>query len=339
MARKPQQTENVAELVTDDDTPGLPAMRDAANRMVVMESEQEATVRAVAAKLGYQLPADCTDPDLIQRDIAANMRRSVEACLEVGRGLRVLKEACQHGQFGPRLEVLGLDTGVAQKFMQAAAKFANTSTSRHLSNAIGNQSKLFEMLVLDDEQIEELHLTGQTGELKLDDIATMSVKELRAALRETRENADARSRLLEDKNQHIDRLTEKLAKSEKRVKAMAPADIGEQIRAEATQSFSMAEVELLSLRAPLAALAEHAEQHGVTHSEFMAGLMCQLELAMGKLRAEFDIKAAPDGDERPEWLRPGALETVNAQVAANMEAAGWTVDGSGQPVPPAWTAN
>ena len=49
---------------------------EAAKQLAVIQSQQEATVRAVAAQLGYQLPADCTDPDLIQRDIAANMRRS-----------------------------------------------------------------------------------------------------------------------------------------------------------------------------------------------------------------------------------------------------------------------
>ncbi len=115
MARKPQQTENTAVVVTDADTAALPAMREAANRLAVMHEERQATVRAVAAQLGYQLPADCTDPDLIQRDIAANMRRSVEACLEVGRGLRVLKEACEHGQFSSRVGSLGIDVRVAQK--------------------------------------------------------------------------------------------------------------------------------------------------------------------------------------------------------------------------------
>jgi len=103
----------------------------------------------------------------------------------VGRGLRVLKEACPHGQFVPRLDVLGIEPRVAQRFMASAVKFSNTTTSS-LLKAIGTESKLFEMLVLDDEQIEELELTGQTGELKLDDIAAMSVKELRAALREER---------------------------------------------------------------------------------------------------------------------------------------------------------
>ena len=175
---------------------------EAAKQLAVIQSQQEATVRAVAAQLGYQLPADCTDPDLIQRDIAANMRRSVEACLEVGRGLRVLKEACEHGQFISRIDSLGIEVRVAQKFMASAAKFSNAA-STPLLKAAGNQTKLFEMLVLDDEQIEELELTGQTGELQLDDIATMSVKELRTAVRETRadlEQARKRSAKLAEEN-------------------------------------------------------------------------------------------------------------------------------------------
>lgn len=313
MARKPAATENTAVVVTDGDTPGLPAMREAANRLAVMHAEQETTVRAVAAQIGYQLPADCTDPDLIQRDIAANMRRSVEACLEVGRGLRVLKEACEHGQFIARLETLGLDRKVAAKFMQSAAKFANVVTSRHLTNAIGGQSKLFEMLVLDDEQIEELELTGQTGELKLDDIATMSVKELRATLRETRENAEAQSRLLADKNAKIDELAAKLTAKKPRVKTPPPDAEGEEIRKEASQfAFEAESVVRGKLRAAFQALAEHTEAHGITHDDFMAGVLCQVEVSIKQLRGEFGVKAAPDSEEVPAWLRADAPQSVEA---------------------------
>ncbi|WP_295377235.1 hypothetical protein [uncultured Pseudacidovorax sp.] len=172
-------------------------------------SENDTRVRAVAMQLGYQLPADCTDPDLIQRDIAANMRRSVEACLEVGRGLRVLKEACGHGSFIARLDVLGIETRVAQKFMASAAKFANAA-STPLLKAAGNQTKLFEMLVLDDEQIQELELTGQTGELSLDDVATMSVKELRAAVRQARQDAGYTAEQLEKERARADKAEKKL---------------------------------------------------------------------------------------------------------------------------------
>lgn len=202
MARQPMHTENLPAVVTDADLPGLPAMVDAANQIAVMHEERQLTVRAVAAQLGYQLPADCTDPDLIQRDIAANMRRSVEACLEVGRGLRVLKEACGHGNFIARLDVLDIEVRVAQRFMATAMKFSN-AVSTPLLKAAGNQTKLFEMLVLDDEQIEELGLTGQTGELKLDEIATMSVKELRTALRDSRSTAQTREELLDAKEREL----------------------------------------------------------------------------------------------------------------------------------------
>ena len=176
---------------------------EAAKQLAVIQSQQEATVRAVAAQLGYQLPADCTDPDLIQRDIATNMRRTVESMIEVGRGLLVLKEACPYGEFQKRLDVLGFEQRAARRYMQVVAKFAKRSTSTVLLEAADTQSKLLEMLVLDDEQLEELEQTGQTGELQLDDIATMSIKELRAAVRETRadlEQVRKRSAKLAEEN-------------------------------------------------------------------------------------------------------------------------------------------
>ena len=159
----------------------------AQDALAIDDMQMQARVRAVALQVGYQLPGDCIDADLIQRDIAANMRRSVEACLEVGRGLATLKAACLHGSFVARLEVLGVEARVAQKFMQSAVKFSKASTST-LLKSVDSQSKLFEMLVLEDEQIDELALTGESGELKLDDIATMSVKELRLALRQSKQD-------------------------------------------------------------------------------------------------------------------------------------------------------
>ena len=213
MARNKSTVVATDYVVTESDAP-LTEQSAALTQLTVEAQQQTAMVRAVAVQMGYQLPADCTDPDLIQRDIAANMRRSVEACLEVGRGLAVLKAACGHGNFVARLDVLGIDNRVAQRFMQSAVKFSKAS-STPLLNAAGNQTKLFEMLVLDDEQIEELELTGQTGELRLDEIATMSVKELRKALREARENDEAKARLLAEKNNKIDELSASKSKRQR----------------------------------------------------------------------------------------------------------------------------
>lgn len=164
-----------------------------ANQAVALLDERASRVRAVALQMGYQLPGDGVDADLIQRDIAANMRRSVEACLEVGRGLAVLKEACEHGEFIARLGVLGMDRNVAARFALAAAKFSNVPPAAHLTKAIGSQSKLFELLVLDADEVQELAAGGEVRGLDADDIAGMTRNELRAALKASRDQLAAKA--------------------------------------------------------------------------------------------------------------------------------------------------
>lgn len=281
------------------------AVVEQANQAVALvNAQRDSAVRAVAEQLGYQLPADAVDADLIQRDIAANMRRSVEACLEVGRGLRVLKAACEHGQFAKRLELLSIEARVAQKFMATAARFSNAS-STPLLKAAGNQTKLFEMLVLDDEQIEELELTGQTGELSLDDVATMSVKELRAALRESRAEHDATKAVATKKQARIDQLE----RAQERIAKLPPDAELEKLQQEATTHLLTAQGAIRgNLRAALIALKNHQDDN----SAFMAGMVNQLISDLQILRDEFDLPKAA-GDGRPEW------ETWNDKqpVAAN----------------------
>ncbi len=263
----------------------------AANQLAVIARETDVRVRAVALSLGYQLPADCTDPNLIQRDISANMRRSVEACLEVGRGLRVLKEACDHGDFMSRIDALGIDPSVGRRFMEAAIKFTKRATSHVLTSAAGNQSKLFEMLVLDDDQLEELELIGQTGELSLDDVATMSVKELRAALREARQEKAAVDKVLTDKNASMDKLRAQV----KRVQAAPPDEQLLLLQREATSIMNDALGAIRgNLRQALIALKNHGDDD---NSLFAAGLVGQLQGDLAALREEFnlpDVSTAAD---------------------------------------------
>lgn len=274
------------------------------NQVAVMDEEQESRVRAVAIQLGYQLPADCTDPDLIQRDIAANMRRSVEACLEVGRGLVVLKTACEHGQFLPRLEILGIEHSVAKRFIQSATKFSCLGSNPALTKALGNQSKLFEMLVLDDEEIQELELTGQTGELSLDDVATMSVKELRKALRETRETVSAKERVMADITAKNNELATQLAK-QPLVQVLAPDEEAKQLRQEVNLLAFEAEAVLLGkLREGFNKLVEHSTNSGMDHLLFKAGLVAHLDAVLGGIRMEFGLPADLGSAEDFGWIQP-----------------------------------
>lgn len=310
MARQPKKIEvqDVEDKTLDQEkfSSAMAVMRSDESAQALALSQRETTVRAVAQQLGYQLPADATDPDLIQRDIAANMRRSVEACLEVGRGLRVLKEACEHGQFTARLDVLGIEVRVAQKFMASAAKFSKAA-STPLLKAAGNQTKLFEMLVLDDEQIEELELTGQTGELSLDDVATMSVKELRAALREARAEHDATKAVMSKKQARIDQLE----RAQARIAKLPPDEELEKLQQEATTHLLAAQGAIRGqLRAALIALQNHQEDN----STFMAGMVGQLMADLSLLRDEFNLPSLADGAQ-PEWQRWAAAQGAGAAQA------------------------
>ena len=251
------------------------------------EIEQDKAVRAVALRLGYQLPADSTSADLIQRDIVANMRRSVEACLEVGKGLAVLKEACGHGNFLERLDDLKIEKTVATRFMLAATKFSNIATSQHLANAIGTQSKLLEMLVLDDEQVEELALTGQTGDLALDDVATMSVKELRAALRKEKKERNL-----------LEKVNKELHQEAQRIRYEEPDSRMHAIIAEATGHMRTA-LGLIDgqLRSALLGLTEDGMGD---NSALAAGLVGRLQKALIVLRDELNLPNVV-GDGKPEW--------------------------------------
>lgn len=279
-------------------------VRHVSQSLSVAEQQRAAAVRAVALRVGYQLPVDAADPDLIQRDIAANMRRSVEACLEVGRGLCVLKEVCSHGEFLARLEVMTFDPRAAQRFMQAAVKFSNAATSTHLIKAIGTQSKLLEMLVLDDEQIEELKLTGQTGELKLDEVATLSVKELRKRVRELMAEKKADEERIAVRGQQRDEAEEKA----RGFKKLPPDGKVDALMAEATKQMNAALTAINGqFRQALLALEtlDQGEAGIKDYRPLAAGLVGQLQQSIATIRDEF-LLTDIIGDGTPEWMRATA---------------------------------
>lgn len=252
------------------------------HELALANAQHESAVRAIAERVGYQL--EVTDPDLIQRDIAANMRRSVEACLEVGRGLIVLKAACGHGNFIARLDVLDLDHSVAKRFMQTVYKFANGAAPR-LLKAAGNQSKLFELLCLDDEQIEEFELTGESGELDLDDVSRMSQKELRKALREAKAEKEADDKLIEGKNKAIDKLKREVQRFEK----LEPDEKLQALQKDISDAMNDARGCVLGrLRQAVLALVNAGDDRHA-HDVFLAGVLGQLQAELSALREEFNL--------------------------------------------------
>lgn len=309
------------------ETQAIEAALTSANQAVAMLDERASRVRAVALQMGYQLPGDGVDADLIQRDIAANMRRSVEACLEVGRGLAVLKEACEHGEFRARLEVLGVEKTVATRFMLAAEKFSKVALAQPLAKAIGGQSKLFELLVLDADEVQELAAGGEVRGLDADDIAGMTRNELRAALKASRDQLSAKDRVLADNAAKITEQAQalELARSEKFTPA--PGSVA-RTKAEAallkevfTQSLRINGRMRALFAAVDGALASTAASEAVQQAARAA--VQHLAQQFADIAREFDV--AIDLDERiePPWTAEdeAALAALAAKNAAEDKAA------------------
>lgn len=163
-----------------------------------LAARQQQAVAALARQLNYQ---GSTDPAVLENSARDAIRRIGAGIFELGGYLLMLKEACEHGTFLPALERLGLGADSAQRYMAVSRRFANTATSRHLE--LTGMSKLVELLPLDDEQAEELAELGQTGELSLDDVARMSVKELRAAVRKVRAERERLKEVNAELNQEV----------------------------------------------------------------------------------------------------------------------------------------
>lgn len=113
--------------------------------------------------------------------------RTVDECIEIGGHLLALKASVQHGEFGPSLERLGLEPRTVRRIMQSARRFHGLPQVR---KHCFNEAMLFTLLPLDDVQLDELERTGCTGGLKLEDMARMTVKQLRLAVRAVQAGAD-----------------------------------------------------------------------------------------------------------------------------------------------------
>ena len=173
------------------------------------------SVAGLATQLGYE--GDLTVGSL-EDGIRLYQRRTIEDLFELGKRLLLLKEQCQHGEFQNRVELLGFDPSLARRLMTATLKFAKQETSPVLKT-VKTQSKLLELIVLDDEEIKVISEGGSIGDISLDNIETMSVRDLKKALREAKaaveskdQDIKAKDLIIQKKDQKANELDEKLTK-------------------------------------------------------------------------------------------------------------------------------
>ncbi|EAX9771226.1 DUF3102 domain-containing protein [Salmonella enterica subsp. enterica serovar Poona] len=256
--------------------------------------------------------------DRIVHETRFYMAQSAEAMLEAGKRLVILKENEPHGDFINILENdLGLEPRVARRMMQASVKFLGNGdqNSKRTALTVLGKTKLYELMVLDDEELDALADGGTVAGATLDDIDRMTSRELKAALREARETNAAQQRVLADKNEKIDTLSTKLEKKS-RIQPPKPDEEVKKMRAEVTALAVEAESAIaVRLSSAFETLCAYCAENMIdTPRDFMAGLVCQLESTARGLRSTFDLPDEPTGNAAPSWLTDPTPQ-INGQEA------------------------
>ncbi|MEX7609350.1 DUF3102 domain-containing protein [Enterobacter asburiae] len=255
--------------------------------------------------------------DRIVHETRFYMAQSAEAMLEAGKRLIILKENEPHGEFVEIVrEHLGIEPRIAQKMAQAALKFLSPELeSKAKTFSLLGRSKLYELMLEDDEELAQLADGGTVAGLTLDDVDRMSVRELRQSLREARETSAAQQRVLADKNEKIDSLSTKLEKKS-RIQPPKPDEEVKKLRAEVTALAVEAESAIaVRLSSAFETLCAYCAENMIdTPRDFMAGLVCQLESTARILRSTFDLPDEPTGNAAPSWLTDPTPQ-INGQEA------------------------
>ena len=255
--------------------------------------------------------------DRIVHETRFYMAQSAEAMLEAGKRLIILKENEPHGEFVEIVrEHLGIEPRIAQKMAQAALKFLSPELeSKAKTFSLLGRSKLYELMLEDDEELAQLADGGTVAGLTLDDVDRMSVRELRQSLREARETNAAQPHVLADKNEKIDSLSTKLEKKS-RIQPPKPDEEVKKLRAEVTALAVEAESAIaVRLSSAFETLCAYCAENMIdTPRDFMAGLVCQLESTARGLRSTFDLPDEPTGNAAPSWLTDPTPE-INGQEA------------------------
>jgi len=160
----------------------------------------EANAAALAQELGYQ---GALTIGTLEDEIRFYQRRTVEAILETGKRLLLLKEIAPHGEFMGRVELLGFARSTAQRFMQAAAKTSKSPILGSLTTQVKSASAFLELVTHDDDVLENLQ--------EMDDIDRLSASQLRERLRQAEQDVKFAAEKRAKAEERADKAEKKLA--------------------------------------------------------------------------------------------------------------------------------
>lgn len=245
----------------------------------VATTQAQQAAQELARQIGYE---GTLTVGALEDEIRFYQRRSVEALLECGKRLLVLKELTPHGEFVQRVELLGFHIKTAQRFMTAASKTAKSDKLSFLAGQVKSASAFLELVTHDDDELAVLE--------HMDDVDRMSASQLRAALREARADRQATQEVLDKKNQRIDQLE----REKVRIAATPPDErLAQDLQALAVRATAAIASVRAGLRSAFTKLLERElegpDEPSTRH--VMSGYLDELEREIAILRNDFHLNA------------------------------------------------
>ncbi len=206
MGRKPKEE------ITDENTQAMELVAQSAQN--ALQRKEEINARFLEEGERYSLNACLEKAKVYQEQMASGM-------LGLGAQLLLLKVNEGHGNFMAAVEELGLSQTSANYAMSAALKFGNSPTLGNLGS-----SKLKALTVLDDKQTQDF-VNGEKieGLGTSDDVAAMTVRELRNALRQLR---DEKAKLEEEHAKQVEAVENVVRKKESKISELEMEVAGKQ---------------------------------------------------------------------------------------------------------------
>lgn len=242
----------------------LLAQRD--QQLAVMNQHQQSVIE----QYGDGLP---WSPEHYEVEIRRELRAGFESLLRAGRYLCVAREFAVHGEWNAMLGRLGISTSQAQRMMEAARRTPNVPALGHLGERLGS-TKFFDLLALPDDELQALADGGSIDGIgDVDDMAGMTSRELKAALREARAEIETKNARSARRELEIEELQSTVRKLKREHAKATPDKVAEDLRQAASVAALAARAEIAALRERFDELIEHDNQAGSRNSQYMAGLI------------------------------------------------------------------
>jgi len=269
----------------------------------------------IDATYGDGLPYD---PQRLINEARFYLQQSADAMLEAGKRLIVLKEHEQHGEFTHALEQIGIHPRAAQRMMQAAVKFSgsNATLASHL-----DKSKLLELMIEEDDDLEALANGGTLAGLTLDEIDRMTRDELRKALRTARDDAsqerETHEALLANKDNKINELDKALHKLDNAPLDDRIGDLSQRLERKTLHSIG----ELLALEVVIHETLTW--QDAPTHLKNACNQSVNRVLtALDDLRAKYALSDVAHEPEDDAWMEE-AREAAASSTGTSLDELDW----------------